>query len=94
MPCSGKVPRALELHVLDEVRQPLLVVVFEHRAGLDDEPQLGAVRRLAVRADVVAQAVRQRADEHLRIDRHLLRERVRRHRGGRRLVEAGRRLRG
>ncbi len=37
-----KVPRAFELHVLDEMRQPLLVVVFEHRTGLDDEPQLGA----------------------------------------------------
>ena len=44
-----KVPGAFELHVLDEMRQPLLVVVFEHRPGLDDEPQFGAVRRLAVR---------------------------------------------
>ena len=89
-----KVPGALELHVFDEVRQPLLIVVFEHRTGLDDEPQLGAVRRLAVRAHVIAQAVRQRADDHFRIDRHRLRERIGCDRRGGRLVLAGRRLRG
>ena len=39
---AGEVLRAFEQHVLDEVRQPLLVVVFEDRSGLDDEPQLHA----------------------------------------------------
>ena len=38
--------RAFEFHVLDEVREPLLVVVFEHGAGFDDEAELGAPRRL------------------------------------------------
>ena len=71
---AREVLRAFELHVLDEVREPQLVVVFEHRAGLDDQPQLGAVRRLRVRAHVVAQPVRQRADDDLRVDRHLLRQ--------------------
>ena len=52
-----EVQRAVEAHVLDEMRQPALVVVFEHRAGVDDEPQFGAALRLRVRADVVAQAV-------------------------------------
>ena len=37
-----EVPRAVEAHVLDEVREPALVVVFENRSGIDDEPELGA----------------------------------------------------
>ena len=73
---AGKMLRAFELHVLDEMRQPLLVVVFEHRSRFDDEPQLGAARRPAVRADVVAQAVRQRADGRFGIHRHQLRSAV------------------
>ena len=49
MSCFGKVLGAVERHVLDEVRQPALVVVFENRAGVDDQPQLGALLRLLVR---------------------------------------------
>ena len=64
----GKVARAVEGHVLDEVRQPALVVVFEHRSGVDHEPELGAVLRLLVGADVVAHAVRERADRDPRVD--------------------------
>ena len=71
----GEVQRAVEGHVLDEVREAALVVVFEHRAGVDHEPQLGARLRLPVRADVVAQTVRQRADRDQRIDRDGLIER-------------------
>jgi len=37
-----EVERAVEAHMLDEVRQPALIVVFEHGAGVDDEPELGA----------------------------------------------------
>ena len=70
-----EVARAIEGHVLDEVRQPALVVVFEHRAGLDGEAKLGASLRLPVGAHVVAQAIRQRADGDLRIDRNRLVER-------------------
>ena len=66
--CFGKCARAVERHVLDEVREPALVVVLEHRAGVDHEPELGAALRLLVGADVVAQAVRQRADRDPRID--------------------------
>ena len=87
-------PGALELHVFDEVRQPLLIVVFENRTGLDNEPQLSAVRRLGVRADVIPEAIGQRPNEHVGIDRHLLRQRIRPHRGGGRIVQIGRRLRG
>ena len=57
----GKVLGAVEGHVLDEVREPALVVVFENRAGVDDEPELGALLRLLVGADVVVQAVRRAA---------------------------------
>ena len=38
----GEVPRAVERHVLDEVGQPALVVVLEHRPRLDHQPQFGA----------------------------------------------------
>ena len=64
----GEVLRAVEGHVLDEVRQAALVVVFEHRPGVDDEPELGAILGLLVDADVVAHAVGQRADRDPRID--------------------------
>ena len=37
-----EVPGAVEGHVLDEVGEPALVVVFEDRARLDDEPKFGA----------------------------------------------------
>ena len=64
--------RAFELHVLDEMRQPLLVVVLEDRPGPDHEAQLGPAGGLPVRANVVAEAVRQRADRDLRVHRHQL----------------------
>ncbi len=94
MLCFGKCSRAFELHVLDEMRQSLLVVVFQHRTGLDDEPQFGAAAGFAVGAHVIAQAVGQRADDDLRIDRHLLRQAVRGDRRGGRLPAGGYRLRG
>src|SRR5262245_66644440 len=49
------------------MREAALVVVLEHRAGLDDEPELGAITRRLIAADVIAQAVRQRADGDPRI---------------------------
>ena len=73
---------AFELHVLDEVRHTPLVVVFQHRTGLDDQTQLGPVGRSGVRPHVVAQAVRQTADGDLRIHRHLLRQAIGSDRGG------------
>ena len=66
---AGKVPRAVEGHVLDEVRHAALVFVLEHGAGLDGEPQLGARLRLPVLPDVVAEAVRERADRDQRVNR-------------------------
>ena len=94
MALPGKLRRPLELHVLDEMRQPVLVVVFEHRPGLDDQPQLGAVGRLAVRSHVIAQPVRQRADDRLGVDRHLLRQGILRDRLGGGLASLRRRLGG
>ena len=47
---------AVEGHVLGEVREALLVVFFQDRAGLDDEAELGALLGLLVGAHVVAAA--------------------------------------
>ena len=77
-PLIREVLRAVERHVLDHVGEPALVLVLEDRAGADDEPELGAVARRLVGADVIAQAVRQRADGDPRIDGNLLRKRYRR----------------
>ncbi len=87
-----EVARAVERHVLDEVREAALVVVLEHRAGVDGEAELGAPGRLGVVADVVAQAVRQRADRDPRIDRHRdgQRRRLGRRRHRRRRLARGR----
>ena len=70
----------LKRHVFDEMRQPALVVVLEHRAGVDHQPQLGAASRLPVRPHEVLQAVRQPADADLRIDRDDLGQRSQRSR--------------
>ena len=58
----GKVQRAVEAHVLDEVREPTLIVILEHGARVDDESKLSTGLWLSVDADVVAQAIRERAD--------------------------------
>ncbi len=63
-----EVAGAVETHVLDEVRQAPLVVVFENRSGVHHQPQLGPALRLVVGAKVVAQAVRQRPDGNTGID--------------------------
>ena len=73
---SREMLRSLELHVLDKMRQSALVVVFQDRSGLHDQPELGLAGGLGVRPDVEAQAVRQPTDEHLWIDGHVGRERV------------------
>ena len=65
-----EVARAVEGHVLGKMRQPALIVVFEDRPRLDDEPKLGAFLGLLVGSHVVAQAIRQRPDRDLGIDRN------------------------
>ena len=77
-----EVLRALELHVLDEMRQPQLVVVFEHRPRLDDEPQLGAAGRLRVRRARSSAGRSAACRRRPRVDRHLLRQGVAGHRRG------------
>ena len=49
----GKMLRAVECHVLDEMRKPPVVVVFEHRTGL--HPQRSARRAPAesILSDVI-----------------------------------------
>ncbi len=75
---TGKVRRAVEGHVLDEVRQPALVIVFEHRTGVHHQAQLGSASgRRVVAAHVVLEAIRQSARAHFRGDRNHLGERRR-----------------
>ena len=85
-----KVQCAVEGHVLDEVREPALVLILEHGAGIDDEPKLGTGLGLSVLADVIAEPVRERADRNQRIDRNGLAERGRQNVGrDGRLLRAG-----
>ena len=49
------VGRALERHVLQEVREAALVVVLHQRAGLDQQAQADAARWRGIRQDGVAQ---------------------------------------
>ena len=63
-------PRPVERHVLDEVREPPLVVVLQHRAGVDHQPQLGAVLRVAIGADIPRQPVLQLPGPDRRIKRN------------------------
>src|SRR6186713_17441 len=70
----GEMERAVEGHVLHEVRESALVFVFEHRTGLDGQPKLGARLRQPVLANVIPQAVRQCTYGNERIDRYGLTE--------------------
>ncbi len=65
----AEIGRAIERHVLDEVRQAALVVVFQDRAGLDDQAQFELVFGARIALDVVGQAIGQLADLDLRADR-------------------------
>src|SRR5687767_14603090 len=85
-----KMLRAVERHVLDEMGKSALVIVFEHRTGFDDETKLGSRLRKSILADVIAQAVWQRADGDQLIDRNRqVERRVFKVDGGGRLLGAG-----
>ncbi len=56
--------RAVEPHVLDEVRQAPLVVVLENRTGPHDQAKLEAMLGIPVMTNPVAQAVRQLTGVH------------------------------
>ena len=64
-----EVRAAVERHVLDQVREPLLIVRFVQRSGLDREPQRDALFRTGVAADEIREPVRQRAAADGRIER-------------------------
>ena len=61
----------IEGHVLAEVGQTLLVVVFEDRASIGDQAELDTVFGLFVGADVVGHAVGQFTDFNFFVDGHL-----------------------
>jgi hypothetical protein len=79
-------------HVLDEVRQAALVLVFEGRPGVDGEPDVRALFRPRVAADVIGQAVLELAGANCRVDRKLrtFGDRYRRVRGAQRRAESDR----
>src|SRR5512141_2799521 len=66
---------SVECRVLDHVRLAELVRLLENGPCVHDEPQLCALLRFWILADVVANTVRKRSDPHLRIDRQWGRER-------------------
>ena len=61
--------RPVERHVLDEVRRPELVVVFEDRAGVDDEAQFGPSFGPLVGPDEVRQPVGEPSFADLGVER-------------------------
>jgi hypothetical protein len=61
--------RAVEGHVLDEVRDAELRLVFEDRPGVDDEAELGALLGERVAPDQIAKAVRQAPAAHGAVER-------------------------
>ncbi len=61
----GEPFRAVEHHVLDEMREPPLGVVLENRARVHHQPQLRAFLGLQVAADDVVKAVRELAPHHV-----------------------------
>ena len=62
--------RSVERHVLDEMRQAALVIVLEHRAGIDHEPELGAMLGIPIGAHVPGEAVVEPALAHRGIERN------------------------
>jgi len=66
---SREVRGAVECHVLDEVREPELVLVLEHGPRVHRQAQLGPFRGQLVGADVVAETVREPADGDERVHR-------------------------
>ena len=62
---------AVERHVLEEVREALLILVLEHGAGVHCEPQLDAMGRRVVGAQIVTQPVGQRAHDERRVAKYV-----------------------
>ena len=67
--------RAVERHVFDEMRRAELVIVFEDRPRVDDQPQLGTALRAPIGPDVVRQPVWEPAFADLAYERDRRRSR-------------------
>ena len=63
-----EVGAAVERHVLDEVREPLLIVGLVERSCLDRQSQRDSLRRLVVPPDHETEAVRERSGPDRRIE--------------------------
>ena len=83
--------RAVEGHVLEEMRQALLIVRLIDRTRLDHEPENDPLLRPAVLADVVSEAIRQRSGRDRAVERQPIGrgKRFRDRRGGLRGNQAG-----
>jgi predicted esterase len=66
--------RAVEGHVLDEMRETALVVVLQHGSGVDDEPEFSPLPRLMMGAQVVPKPVGKLSDGDCRVWLQDLRE--------------------
>ena len=75
---SREVLRSVERHVLQEVRQTVLVILLEDSAYRLRDMELGTLFRLLVMTDVIGQSVIQLTVTDLRIHRHFLRRFLRR----------------
>jgi hypothetical protein len=69
-----KTARAVEAHVLNEVSETALIIVFENRSCVDDQPKLRAILRSLVGPDVISQAVGERTHGNPRVDGNHCRE--------------------
>ena len=67
--------RPVEGHVLAEMREPLLLVAFQHRSRVHGEAKLRALFGLAVLEDVVRHAVLELAETRIRVKRNRIAER-------------------
>ena len=67
----GEVARAIEGHMLDEVRQALLLIGLQDRSHVQSQAQLRALLRLGICPDDIAHAVVEDTGHHGRIDGEL-----------------------
>ncbi len=74
--------RAVKGHVLDEVRETLLVIVFENRSGFHNKPKFCPLLGLLVGPNVISKPIGQPSDCDLPLDRYWIGERRRHLRRG------------
>ena len=72
---SGKISCAVEAHVLKEVSQTALIIIFKNRAYFLSNVEVSLTFRIVVVADVISKAIRELTYTHFFVNgqrRHLL----------------------